>query len=243
MILEALSVEEGESMNTLVIVSHPELRESHTQQFLWESLPTENITWHHLEEKYSDGIIDVNEEQRLLRAHDRIVFQFPLYWYSSPPLLKKWQDAVLTEGFAYGLYGSQLAGKELLLAVATGVQEIAYQPGGSEGFTLPEILRPFQAVAVKCEMVYLPVFVISQFDYMSDIERRKLLIRYRQALTGPARMTLQEREIWFERELLTLGKEMLSVEDRTLVDLLINQMQTNRDYLNDLNWTLQEMKE
>ncbi|MGP6139169.1 MULTISPECIES: NAD(P)H-dependent oxidoreductase [unclassified Jeotgalibaca] len=230
-------------MKTLVIVSHPELRESHTQRFLWESLPTENITWHHLEEKYPDGIIDVNQEQNLLKAHDRIVFQFPLYWYSSPPLLKKWQDSVLTEGFAYGRYGSQLASKELLLVIATGVPEKAYQPGESEDFTLPELLRPFQAMATKCELVYLPVFVISQFDYMSESERRKLLIRYRQALTGPAKMTLEEREMWFERELLILGKEMLPAEDRTLVDLLIDQMQTNREYLNDLNWTLQEMKE
>ncbi|WP_369404146.1 NAD(P)H-dependent oxidoreductase [Secundilactobacillus oryzae] len=32
--------------------------------------------------------IDVEIEQRLLAENDRIIFQFPLYWYSSPASLK-----------------------------------------------------------------------------------------------------------------------------------------------------------
>ena len=31
---------------------------------------------------------NIEEEQKLLVEHDRYIFQFPLYWYSSPPLLK-----------------------------------------------------------------------------------------------------------------------------------------------------------
>lgn len=230
-------------MKTLIIVSHPELRESHTQRFLWESLPDEQVTWHHLEGVYPDGAIDPQQEQALLRAHERIVLQFPLYWYSSPPLLKAWQDAVLTEGFAYSRNGSQLAGKELLLVVTTGVQGRAYQPGGAEQFTIQELMRPFQAVALKCQMVYLPVFLVSQFDYMSESERRELLIRYRQALTVNPLPSLEEQEGWFAQELATLGKTGLSYEDSRMVDLLIEQMQANRERLDDLNWTLQEMKE
>ena len=230
-------------MKTLIIVSHPELMESHTQRFLWESLPEQDVTWHHLEAVYPDGVIDVTAEQRLLKGHGRIVFQFPLYWYSSPPLLKAWQDAVLTEGFAYGRVGSQLVGKELQLVVATGVPEKDYQAGGLEQFTLPELMRPFQATAIKCQMQYFPLFVISQFDYMSEQERRKLLIQYRQVLTGRLWGTLEEKEAWFEEELTTLGKVHLSEDDCLQVDLLIQQLQTNREHLNDLNWTLQEMRE
>ena len=243
MILEVESVAEGEIMKTLIIVSHPDLSESHTQRFLWESLPEKDVTWRHLEAVYPDGVIDVTLEQALVKAHDRIVFQFPLYWYSSPPLLNAWQDAVLTEGFAYGRYGNQLAEKELQVVVATGIPEREYQPGGLEQFTLPELLRPFQATALKCQMQYLPLFVISQFDYMNEKERQSLLIRYRQALTGRLWGTLEEKEEWFQEELLTLGRVQLSKEDHLQVDLLIQQLQANREHLNDLNWTLQEMRE
>ena len=43
--------------------------------------------------------------QVALVAADTIVFQFPFYWYSVPPLLKEWIDLVLEHGFAYGLEG------------------------------------------------------------------------------------------------------------------------------------------
>ncbi|WP_258875145.1 NAD(P)H-dependent oxidoreductase [Paenibacillus sp. VMFN-D1] len=50
--------------------------------FLYKEYPNENIDFKH--------------EQELLRSHDRIVFQFPLYGYSTPPLMKMWVDEVFT---------------------------------------------------------------------------------------------------------------------------------------------------
>jgi len=89
-------------MQTLIIVSHPTLADSNLQRFLWESLPAEGVTWHHLEAVYPDGQVDREAEQQQLLQYDRIIFQFPFYWYSSPALLKQWQDVVLTDDFAYG---------------------------------------------------------------------------------------------------------------------------------------------
>ena len=40
-----------------------------------------------------------------------IVFQHPVYWYSSPAILKEYQDLVLEYGFAYGHDGHALDGK------------------------------------------------------------------------------------------------------------------------------------
>ena len=51
---------------------------------------------------YPDFKIDVAEEQKHLAAADRIILQFPFYWYSTPALLKQWQDDVLTYGWAFG---------------------------------------------------------------------------------------------------------------------------------------------
>ena len=46
-------------------------------------------------------------EQELLLEHDVIVFQHPFYWYSTPAILKEWQDLVLEHGWAYGDGGTR----------------------------------------------------------------------------------------------------------------------------------------
>ena len=40
------------------------------------------------------------EQQRLKNA-DIIVMQYPAYWYAAPALVKKWQEGILTFGFAH----------------------------------------------------------------------------------------------------------------------------------------------
>src|SRR5699024_11374121 len=82
------------------------------------------------------GKIDVEREQQLLKDNDRVIFQFPFYWYSSPAFLKQWQDEVLTEGFAHGGAQGELAGKEFGLIFMLGVHEREYQAGGRELYTI-----------------------------------------------------------------------------------------------------------
>jgi len=122
-------------MTTLVLVSHPELADSSTQQFLKASLPKSAIIWEHIESK---STIDIEKEQRQLRQADRIILQFPLYWYSAPAGLKQWEDTVLTRNFVYGDHRYPLAGKSLGLVVSTGMPAAAFQRGGAEGFSLEE---------------------------------------------------------------------------------------------------------
>ncbi len=38
---------------------------------------------------------DIDAEQQRLLAHDVIVLHFSIFWYSTPSLLKEWQDLVL----------------------------------------------------------------------------------------------------------------------------------------------------
>jgi putative NADPH-quinone reductase len=73
-----------------------------------------------LYEHYPDFNIDVDREQDLLLAHDMVVLQTPLSWFSTPPLFKKWQDDVYTYGFAYGMKTKPLAGKDFLLSMTVG---------------------------------------------------------------------------------------------------------------------------
>ena len=148
-------------MKTLVILAHPNIEASRVNRRLIEEVRKHSeITVHELYSSYPDWVIDVPREQVLLESHDRIVFQFPLYWYSTPPLLKKWQDDVLTYGWAYGTQGKKLQGKELLIATSIGGRQEVYQAGGCNHFTMSEILRPLHATANMCKMTYLPAFVV-----------------------------------------------------------------------------------
>ena len=137
------------SVNTLVLVFHPNISESRVNKALGataESLGG-NITVRYMYDIYPDFNIDVATEQAALLGADRIVLQYPMYWLSCPPLLKKWLDDVLTFGWAYGSTGTALHGKELLLAVSVGGAGSAYGREGAHIYTIHEFLRPMQGTS------------------------------------------------------------------------------------------------
>lgn len=120
----------------------------------------ERVTTVDLYAEYPRFRIDVEKEQQRLLAHDIIVFQFPMYWYSSPAMIKEWQDLVLEYGFAYGRAGDQLKNKSVLIMTSAGAQQDAYQTEGLNQYPLRELLRPFEQMAHLCQMHYLPPFVL-----------------------------------------------------------------------------------
>lgn len=96
----------------------------------------------------------VAEQEKLLWA-DTVIFQFPLWWFSMPAIMKGWIDRVYANGFAYGVgeqsdrhwgdrYGEgTLAGKRAMLVVTTGGWEEHYAPRGING-PINDILFPIQ---------------------------------------------------------------------------------------------------
>jgi putative NADPH-quinone reductase len=158
-------------MKTLVLVFHPDLTVSRANRRLMEEMEKQaNVTVHSVYEAYPDEKIDVAAEQRLLEEHDRIVLQFPFFWYSSPSLLKKWEDAILAYGWAFGSNGGRLQGKELLIAVTTGGAKERYSPVGDVKYTVLELLRPFEATSNLIGMRYLTPYVLYGVAQMSDEE-------------------------------------------------------------------------
>jgi glutathione-regulated potassium-efflux system ancillary protein KefG len=145
---------------TLIVLAHPNIADSKVNKALLESIKDEpNITVHDLYATYKTvEAIDVAKEQALLVQFDRIVFQFPLYWYSAPAMLKEWQDKVLAYGFVYGPDGSKLAGKESKIIVSVGSPEYAYQAGAYNNFTLSEYLRPLYSTIVFTGMHFKGIF-------------------------------------------------------------------------------------
>jgi glutathione-regulated potassium-efflux system ancillary protein KefG len=148
-------------MRVLVLFAHPALEKSRVNRRLIAAAgEVEGVTVHDLYEAYPDLHIDVRREQVLLEEHDAIVFQHPLYWYSTPSILKEWQDLVLQHGWAYGTGGRALEGKVTFNAVSAGGPESAYRPEGHNRFTLRQLLVPWEATARLCLMRYLPPFVV-----------------------------------------------------------------------------------
>ncbi|MDX2214099.1 MAG: NAD(P)H-dependent oxidoreductase [Oculatellaceae cyanobacterium bins.114] len=153
----------------LILFAHPALEKSRINRRLIRTVAeTESVTVHDLYEHYPNFHINVKVEQELLLAHDIIVFQHPFYWYSSPAILKEWQDLVLQYGFAYGHQGTALHGKKVLSAITTGGSQEAYCREGHNYFTIRELLAPFEQTARLCGMDYLPPFVIHGVHQLND---------------------------------------------------------------------------
>lgn len=149
-------------MNILVLTAHPDLSTSTANKKWFEALSeVDGIITRDLTAVGGDEMrFNPAVEQALLEQVDRVVLQFPFYWYSSPPILKAWIDQVFLSGFAYGPGGNKLHGKELMLAVSTGGPVDSYQTGALNSFTMAEFLTPFQQTAFMVGMTYLQPFVL-----------------------------------------------------------------------------------
>lgn len=149
-------------MKTLIIAAHPNLRESVINKRWLEELGKrpDRCTIHVLSEHYPDGRIDAEQEHRLVETHGSLIFQFPMYWFSSPPLLKTWFDDVLTHSWAYGRNGGdKLEGRKVALAVTTGVRAEDYGADGRYHYTLAQLLTPFETtLRYYCRADYRPFF-------------------------------------------------------------------------------------
>lgn len=104
--------------------------------------------------------INVPTEQARLLAADVILFQFPLFWYSTPSLIKEWIDLVLEHGFAYGSGGDKLAGKTMMLALTAAGPAEAYTPEGYQHHALRTFLTPLEQTARLCRMRFVAPYVL-----------------------------------------------------------------------------------
>ncbi len=169
----------------LVIFAHPAIEKSKIHKRLTDSLKNiHGITVNNLYENYPDFYIDIVAEQQLLIEHDIIVWQHPFYWYSSPAILKEWFDLVLQHGFAYGIKGRSLVGKQALSVISTGGNKEVYSKEGRNHFTINEFLVPFKQSANLCGMEYLPPYVIYGSHILSYADIEKLTIGYKKLMTS-----------------------------------------------------------
>jgi NAD(P)H dehydrogenase (quinone) len=131
---------------------------------------------------------EIETEIQKIEWCDLMIWQFPLWWFGMPAVLKGWVDRVLAMGRAYGggrIYESGVfRGKRALLSLTTGGPEAAYTKGAFNG-DMAGILRPIQRGMLQFvgfdvlapQIVYGPV-------RLTDEQRRQQLTAYAERLRG-----------------------------------------------------------
>jgi len=134
---------------------------------------------------------EIESEIRKIEWCELMIWQFPLWWFGLPAVLKGWVDRVLAMGRTYGggrIYQSGVfCGKRALLSLTTGGPEDAYRKGGFNG-DITAILRPIQRGMLQFvgfdvlepQIVYGPV-------RLTDEQRKQQLAAYAVRLQQLAR--------------------------------------------------------
>ena len=145
----------------LILFAHPALQKSRINKHLIPGLQKmEGVTFHDLYQHYPDFDIDIKFEQKLLEEHEVVIFHHPLFWYSTPAILKEWQDLVLEHGWAYGSQGNALKDKVFFNIITTGGGGDAYSESGFHKHTIKMLLAPIMQTAKLCKMIFLPPYVV-----------------------------------------------------------------------------------
>jgi len=157
----------------LILFAHPSQHRSEVNvPLLRASANVDPVTIVDLYREYPTFRIDIEREQQRLKEHDIIIFMFPLYWYSTPSILKEWQDLVLEYGFAYGAEGNVLHGKTFFCAITAGGSERAYGADGYNHFTIRQLLQPLEQTARLTGMTYLPPYAL--FGSRTAVEENRI---------------------------------------------------------------------
>jgi len=123
---------------------------------------------------------DITQEQEKLLWADSVIFQFPLWWFSMPAIMKGWFERVYAYGFAYG-YGEHsdthwgdrygegiLTGKRAMLIVTAGGWETHYSKRGVNG-PIDDLLFPIHhGMLFYPGFTVLPPFVMYRVGKMDD---------------------------------------------------------------------------
>ncbi|WP_461225146.1 NAD(P)H-dependent oxidoreductase [Lacticaseibacillus suihuaensis] len=218
-------------MKTLIIVGHPAVAESTTQQFLKAAAaPVSGASWHEL-----PAATPVAQ----LAGCERLVLQFPLYWYQAPALVGNW----LTQTLAQPGATAALAGKTLGLVVACGQPEAAFQAGGRVGVTLDALLAPYVALTNKLGMHLLPKLVVAQFAYQSPAAHQALLVRYQQYLSLQDPTSFAQVAAWWQTQLRQRADQQAAEPALAArLHLVADTLATRQDALANLQDALAELE-
>ena len=138
---------------------------------------------------------DVLAEQEKIEWADLVVFQFPIWWFSMPAILKGWVERTMVRGFAYAAgrkYDTGMfKGKKAMICATTGTASSLYEPDGIDG-DINQILWPihngiFRYLGfdvLKPFMSWMPgnVSLEQRTEYLKSYEQRLRNIEHEESL-------------------------------------------------------------
>lgn len=155
---------------------------------------------------------DIAAEMEKLKQADFVIFQFPVWWFGMPAIMKGWADRVFARGFAYmpgrkydtGMFKGKLA----IVAATTGTSADTYAPDGIDGDILAVLWPVHNGLLRYSGFDVLPPFVAYMPGRVGEDGRKAYLDAYRKRLdeidTTP-RLFFHPREDYGSNERLKPG--------------------------------------
>lgn len=130
---------------------------------------------------------DIAAEMQKLKDADLVIFQFPIWWFGMPAILKGWADRVFARGFAYiggrkydtGMFKGKLA----MISTTTGTSMDTYAPDGVDGDILTVLWPLHNGLFRYSGFEVLPPFVAYMPARVGETGRRDYLEAFRKRLT------------------------------------------------------------
>ncbi|KAG8437510.1 hypothetical protein GDO86_008278 [Hymenochirus boettgeri] len=165
---------------------------------------------------------DIVEEQKKIEAADLVIFQFPMYWFGLPSLLKGWVERVFTSGFAYSLQemysNGPFTNKKAMLSFTTGASESAFSPKGMHG-DINAVLWPIQnGILNFCGFQVLPPQISYAVSHIPQEARTEMLENWKKRLEN----------IWEEKPIQYIPVQDFDLPDCTLKKEIIEANSESR---------------
>ncbi|NDV79215.1 NAD(P)H-dependent oxidoreductase [Dysgonomonas sp. 511] len=143
-----------EKNKVVILLAHPNFDESQANKELLDAVynPAE-VELYNL---YSEKEYSVAEWATIMTRASSVILQFPFYWMAAPSKLKEWQDTVLNTLAKT----PAISGKPCTVVTTTGWSQDSYRSGGKVGFTVDELLRPYQAGVTYAGMVWKSPLIV-----------------------------------------------------------------------------------
>ena len=170
---------------TLVIFAHPHFEHSHANVELIKAYENvENLTFKDLYEEYPDLHIASFRERKRIRDFERLIFHFPLIWFSCPPLLKLWIDEVFDIKWMTET-DHPLLNKDALIIVTIGGKEENYTDKGLYETTVSDLMK-FLTLSLKVNNIEVKkILAVHNADDLDKNSLAKFASQIKQILLTP----------------------------------------------------------
>uniref|UniRef100_A0AAY4BVL0 Flavodoxin-like fold domain-containing protein n=1 Tax=Denticeps clupeoides TaxID=299321 RepID=A0AAY4BVL0_9TELE len=126
--------------------------------------------------------------QKKLKDADLVIFQFPMYWFTMPAIMKGWIDRVLTKGLPSALRNPTVEGifknKKAMLSFTTSSHETMFSASGING-DINVTLWPIQnGILHFCGFQVLPPQIFWAPAYVPQEARASMLETWTGRLQG-----------------------------------------------------------